>query len=699
MTDTDTSGAVGKAVRSYFREFGALKECGREFWVVQLVNLLDGVAYFAMLTVSTLYLSETLGYDDAHAANLWAACMAVYTGVGFVAGFIGDSLGIKRTLHLSVLLLVASRLAISATTAESIVIPALFVVMVGTAIMTPILIAATKRYTTAKSQTAGFNMLYFLMNIGAFLGNWTLDPARALPWGNRSVFMVGSTMSILCWVAILVLWRKPLARVDAQATGAPATDSMGERAAEKADGDEDKKWEAPWTVAASVFKESAFWRFILFLVILVGVRLVFEHQYQVYPKYYMRTMSGFAFAADASCRDELDAEKLSTEARQVFDENQLALSGSAKVSVEADETTVWRVRDGDRDYGIEAAVFDVAPALYVNLSEEETPPELLRAFDEDLGIVLSDDAKIVRETRGIRWSIEDKGGSYVIRATDDGLDVYDYPKKYLGLVSKRAFSIERAMIEDLDARRISRILRQAFEEHGHALSNQTRITSLVSGREWKLNDKGGNYTVLGVEGELRTYKANVRIGALNSINPFIICFGVILSTPIVARFKLFNVMFFGICISAGSMLLLVVHPVWFCGRLGWTLAEGYGLIVILQIIAFSIGEAIWSPRLYEYTAAIAPKGREASYMGLSYAPMFFARFAEGPLAGKMLTEYCPPDVTDRLATVPYTQSPQFMCVILAAIAIASPVLILVFRGVIQKGSRLERDEELAVEAK
>ena len=40
----------------------------------------------------------------------------------------------------------------------------------------------------------------------------------------------------------------------------------------------------------------------------------------------------------------------------------------------------------------------------------------------------------------------------------------------------------------------------------------------------------------------------------------------------------------------------------------------------------SVGEAIWSPRLYEYAAAIAPKGQEASYMALSVLPYFFAKF-------------------------------------------------------------------------
>ena len=45
----------------------------------------------------------------------------------------------------------------------------------------------------------------------------------------------------------------------------------------------------------------------------------------------------------------------------------------------------------------------------------------------------------------------------------------------------------------------------------------------------------------------------------------------------------------------------------------------------LFVVLLSEGEAIYSPRLYEYTAAIAPKGQEASYMALSSLPFFLAK--------------------------------------------------------------------------
>ena len=112
-------------------------------------------------------------------------------------------------------------MVISLTEQRTVVVPALFLFAIGTAIMTPILISATKRYTTKESQTSGFNLLYLLMNVGAFLGNYLLDWMRDSTWGNRTIFMMGSGMSVLCFLAILIFWRKGISQVDAPNPGRP----------------------------------------------------------------------------------------------------------------------------------------------------------------------------------------------------------------------------------------------------------------------------------------------------------------------------------------------------------------------------------------------------------------------------------------------------------------------------------------------
>jgi hypothetical protein len=55
---------------------------------------------------------------------------------------------------------------------------------------------------------------------------------------------------------------------------------------------------------------------------------------------------------------------------------------------------------------------------------------------------------------------------------------------------------------------------------------------------------------------------------------------------------------FGAWISSVSLFILM-----------WQSISG----AILFVVVLSVGEAIWSPRLYEYTTIIAPKGREGQF--------------------------------------------------------------------------------------
>ena len=692
--------SVGQAVYAYFAEFRKLADCPREFWVVQLVNLLDCVAYFATMTVATLYLSETLGYTDRSAALFWGTCMAVYTATGFLAGFLGDSIGIRRTLYLSVVLLLIGRTAAAWTEREVVVVPALVVLSIGAAIMTPILIAATRRYTTGETQSSGFNLLYLLMNIGAFAGNILLDPLRASAYGNRSIFIMGSGVTVICWLGIVIFWRKGIAQADACTSETPA----------------EQAWEPPWVVAASVLRESAFWRFMLLLVVLVGVRLVFEHQYQIYPKYYQRTIPEHLFRAEAGLQAALDREEVTDELRQAFAGHDRALAAPVNVEV-VNNASRWVLTAGEIRYVLQRQVTlqvtaataeqgDQAkgealtiPHVSADMTRQMNArrlPDALRADLAQAGVSLTESARLTRGDDPGTWTLRDGDTSYRIEATQTRLAVQpgDAAEAAEGEADgdrPTLFSLPVGTLGQLDRKVVTPELRAAFAEHDVPLGPAVDVTVNEQGMRWRLRDQTHTYYVCNDASMISVAATTAPIGLLNSLNPLIVCLGVIISTPIVARFKLFNAMFVGIVISSGSMLILCIDPGWFTGLWGVSIHTGYAIIILAQIAVFSLGELIWSPRLYEYTAAIAPPGREASYMGLSYAPMFFARFAEGPLADQMLTHYCPPDIGGRLADVPYSQSPQMMCLILALLAIASPVLIVALRGVIQKESRLDNE--------
>ncbi len=126
---------------------------------------------------------------------------------------------------------------------------------------------------------------------------------------------------------------------------------------------------------------------------------------------------------------------------------------------------------------------------------------------------------------------------------------------------------------------------------------------------------------------LRELGQSFPLGMMQAINPIMIIVLVPVATAMTRHMSAFWVIVLGSIVTALSPFVLVAGATW--------------TTILVMTVILSLGECLWSPRLYEYTATIAPRGREASYMGLSSLPMFFAKMAVGPLSGYLLSTYCP----------------------------------------------------------
>jgi len=145
------------------------------------------------------------------------------------------------------------------------------------------------------------------------------------------------------------------------------------------------------------------------------------------------------------------------------------------------------------------------------------------------------------------------------------------------------------------------------------------------------------------------------IGRLVAINNILIVLLVPLVGALTQRFSAYRMVTLGGIISAGSVFVLALPTGWFQGVaegvLGRWVGHGYlrlsgpvhpyYVMIALFVILLSVGEAFYSPRVYEYAAAIAPAGQEASYAALSYVPFLLAKLLVGTVSGTLLATYCP----------------------------------------------------------
>jgi len=160
---------------------------------------------------------------------------------------------------------------------------------------------------------------------------------------------------------------------------------------------------------------------------------------------------------------------------------------------------------------------------------------------------------------------------------------------------------------------------------------------------------------------MREFGENTPKGTIYSINPALIIVLVPLVTAATSDVDPLLMIHHGTYISAASVLFLAFSTsIWAC---------------VMFVVTLSIGEAVWSPRLYDYTMSIAKEGREGTYMALSSAPLFLVKLPVGMMSGYLLQKYCPEEGP---------RNSQMMWRIIGAITASSPILLTLLWGYVSK---------------
>jgi dipeptide/tripeptide permease len=194
---------------------------------------------------------------------------------------------------------------------------------------------------------------------------------------------------------------------------------------------------------------------------------------------------------------------------------------------------------------------------------------------------------------------------------------------------------------------------------------------------------------------LRVIGNDAQIGALQALNPVLIILGLIVLIPVLNRFGVYKMLVTGALITSFAQLSQAVPPFG-----GLDVARYTYVSTIVFLVVLTVGELFWSPRLQEYTAAVAPKGQEGTYLGLSMVPYFLAKTIVSLLSGHMLGRWCPEGIGPRLSAggVGYWSSPYAMWLVLGVVALAGAIVALVFRDWFTKGAEESLREKRPVDA-
>src|SRR5437016_6875053 len=166
-----------------------------------------------------LWLSKDLGFSDQAAGALvgwvWAPAMTVFT---LLAGTVTHAIGLRRTFFLGVAICTIARSVMVVTTIPSLALACgVLPLAVGEALGTPVLLAATRRYSTTAQRSISFSIIYMIMNVGYLAAGYIFDYVRQLdfhiniggfePTTHQQLFIVSLVFEILLFPAIYFLRR------------------------------------------------------------------------------------------------------------------------------------------------------------------------------------------------------------------------------------------------------------------------------------------------------------------------------------------------------------------------------------------------------------------------------------------------------------------------------------------------------------
>lgn len=297
--------ALSLTVWSYAK---GLKKSPRDLWLLFIYKIVEYAAYSAMNMALVLWLSSDCGLGDVAAGSYISAWSMLLSVMNMITGALLDTLGIRKTLVISIVFLIISRFFMAFMTNPTALFFLGFIPLtIGFAIVGPLVSVAIKRYTTKETAALGFGLFYVLMNLGYAVGgtffDWIRehyslkDAAGKVINENAGTVLFGMHFSTYQMIFVFGLGATLISLIMAfffrdgiemtsegeVLINPPKKIGSGLGALKHASLE-------TWNTMRSVICEKYFWVFITMLAFTVPVRTVFFHFHYTFPKYGIRVL-------------------------------------------------------------------------------------------------------------------------------------------------------------------------------------------------------------------------------------------------------------------------------------------------------------------------------------------------------------------------------------------------------------------------
>lgn len=259
----------------------------RAFWVANSVELLERMSYYAVFIVLTLYLSNILGFNDFEASMISGLFSGGLYLLPIFSGAYADKIGFRKSMLVAFSLLTIGYFGLGVfptlleatglvsygvtttfnglptSDARWIIVPILFILMIGGSFIKSIISASVAKETTEATRAKGYSIFYMMVNIGAFTGKTIIDPMRDVIGDQAYIFInyFAGAMTLLALVAVFFMYK--------------STHHAGEGKSMK-------------DIMNGFVKIFTNWRLLILILIITGFWMVQQQLYATMPKYVIR---------------------------------------------------------------------------------------------------------------------------------------------------------------------------------------------------------------------------------------------------------------------------------------------------------------------------------------------------------------------------------------------------------------------------
>jgi dipeptide/tripeptide permease len=142
----------------------------RTFWIANVIELLERIAYYGMNIVLAIYLARRVGYDTATAVTITGLFISSLYLLPIPAGAVSDKIGFRNGLIVAFSLLALGYGLLGALPAKGTVVVSLALIAVGGAFVKPVISGTVKKTSPGDLSKIGFSIFYMMVNVGGFTG-------------------------------------------------------------------------------------------------------------------------------------------------------------------------------------------------------------------------------------------------------------------------------------------------------------------------------------------------------------------------------------------------------------------------------------------------------------------------------------------------------------------------------------------------